>query len=357
MYWNNKAPDLNWRQKVRLKRALIIGITGQDGSYMAEMLLKKNYEVHGIIRRASSFNTQRIDHLYQTPQSESKKLTLHYGDLTAGSSLISLIGELQPDEIYNLGAQSHVKVSFETPEYSGDAIGLGSLRVLEAIKLVSPKSKYIHASSSEMYGASPPPQNELTPFRPRSPYATAKLFAHWTTVNYREAYGLFSANAIMFNHESPRRGETFVTRKITRAAARIRAGQQTKLYLGNVNARRDFGYAPEYVEGLWSMMQQPSPDDFVFSTGHSVTIQQFLEYAFEAAGLIWEDHVEFDPRYLRPNEVDDLRGDSSKAKSILGWEAAVSARELAQLMVDADLTRLAHGGHEVIDKPKFRDVF
>lgn len=337
-----------------MKKALIIGITGQDGSYLAELLLKKNYEVHGLIRRASTFNTGRINHLYQDPHETARRLFLHYGDLSDGSRLVSLIAELKPDEIYNLGAQSHVKVSFDEPEYTGDITGLGNARLLEAVRLVSPNSKFLQASSSEMFGSTPPPQNELSTFAPRSPYAAAKLYAYWMTANYREAYDMFAVNAIMFNHESPRRGETFVTRKITRAVARIKAGQQQKLYLGNLDSQRDFGYAPEYVEGMWLMMQQEKPEDFVFATGNSVSIRDFLGYAFTEAGLNWQDHVELDEKYLRPTEVDSLRGDASKAKKILGWESRTKARALAELMVEADLELLAHEGRTWIDTPKFQ---
>ena len=337
-----------------MKKALIIGITGQDGSYLAELLLKKNYEVHGLIRRASTFNTGRINHLYQDPHETARRLFLHYGDLSDGSRLVSLIAELKPDEIYNLGAQSHVKVSFDEPEYTGDITGLGNARLLEAVRLVSPNSKFLQASSSEMFGSTPPPQNELSTFAPRSPYAAAKLYAYWMTANYREAYDMFAVNAIMFNHESPRRGETFVTRKITRAVARIKAGQQKKLYLGNLDSQRDFGYAPEYVEGMWLMMQQDKPEDFVFATGQSVSIRDFLGYAFTETGLSWQDHVELDEKYRRPTEVDNLMGDASKAKEILGWEARTKAKALAELMVQADIELLKHEGKTWIDTPKFQ---
>ena len=336
-----------------LKKALIIGITGQDGSYLAELLLIKGYEVHGLMRRASTFNTARINHLYEEPHNPSRRLFLHYGDLADGSRLVSLIAELKPDEIYNLGAQSHVKVSFDEPEYTGNITGLGNARLLEAVRLVSPESKLLQASSSEMYGSTPPPQNELSAFAPRSPYAAAKLYAHWMTSNYREAYGMFAVNAIMFNHESPRRGETFVTRKITRAVARIKAGKQQKLYLGNLDSQRDFGYAPEYVEGLWMMMQQEKPDDFVFATGESVSNRAFLEHAFAVEGRNWEEHVEIDQNYLRPNEVDTLKGDASKSKRILGWEAKTKSKALAELMVEADVTALRHEGTGWIDEPRF----
>jgi GDPmannose 4,6-dehydratase len=301
-----------------MKKALIVGITGQDGSYLAELLLSKGYEVHGLIRRSSTFNTDRIDHLYQDRHNKEVKLFLHYGDLSEGSRLVSLIGELKPDEIYNLGAQSHVRVSFDEPEYTGDITGLGTSRMLEAVRLVSPNSRFYQASSSEMFGATPPPQNEETPFYPRSPYGAAKVYSYWMTKNYREAYGLFAVNGILFNHESPRRGETFVTRKITRAVARIKAGLQHKLYLGNLDAIRDWGYAPEYVEGMWRMLQHDKPMDFVLATGHAATIKDFLEHSFSHVDLNWEDYVEFDPRYLRPTEVDSLIGDATQRSNWVG---------------------------------------
>ena len=336
------------------KKAFITGITGQDGSYLAELLIRKGYQVHGLVRRSSTFNTSRLSHLYQDPHEIDRKLLLHYGDLSDGSRLVSLMAELKPDEIYNLGAQSHVKVSFGEPEYTGDITGLGSARLLEAVRLASPNSKFLQASSSEMFGSTPPPQNELSTFAPRSPYAAAKLYAYWMTANYREAYDMFAVNAIMFNHESPRRGETFVTRKITRAVSRIKAGQQQKLYLGNLDSQRDFGYAPEYVEGMWLMMQQDKPEDLVFATGQSVSIRDFLGYAFAEAGLSWQDHVELDEEYLRPTEVDNLKGDASKAKDILGWEATTKAKELAELMVQSDTELLKHEGTTWIDTPKFQ---
>jgi GDPmannose 4,6-dehydratase len=336
-----------------MKKALIVGITGQDGSYLAELLLSKGYEVHGLIRRSSTFNTDRIDHLYQDRHNKEVKLFLHYGDLSEGSRLVSLIGELKPDEIYNLGAQSHVRVSFDEPEYTGDITGLGTSRMLEAVRLVSPKSRFYQASSSEMFGATPPPQNEETPFYPRSPYGAAKVYSYWMTKNYREAYGLFAVNGILFNHESPRRGETFVTRKITRAVARIKAGLQHKLYLGNLDAIRDWGYAPEYVEGMWRMLQHDKPMDFVLATGHAATIKDFLEHSFSHVDLNWEDYVEFDPRYLRPTEVDSLIGDSTLAKKQLGWQAKTLAGDLAKLMVDADIEALRHEGSPWIDRPTF----
>jgi len=336
-----------------MKKALIIGITGQDGSYLAELLIAKGYEVHGIVRRSSSFNTERIDHLYQDRHDASPKLFLHYGDLSDGSRLVSLIGDLKPDEIYNLGAQSHVRVSFDEPEYTGDVTGLGTARVLEAVRLAAPGSRYYQASSSEMFGATPPPQNEATPFYPRSPYGAAKVYAYWMTKNYREAYGIFAVNGILFNHESPRRGATFVTRKITRAVARIKAGAQSKLYLGNLDAVRDWGYAPEYVEGMWRMLQHETPMDFVLATGQAATIRDFLSTSFAHADLDWEEHVEFDPRYLRPTEVDSLIGDASKAQSELGWAAKTDSTELAKLMVNADIEAFSHEGSSWIDKPTF----
>ena len=336
-----------------MKKALIIGITGQDGSYLAELLIQKGYEVHGLIRRSSSFNTDRIDHLYQDRHDKVVKLFLHYGDLSDGSRLVSLIGDLKPDEIYNLGAQSHVRVSFDEPEYTGDITGLGTSRVLEAVRLVSPESRFYQASSSEMFGATPPPQNENTLFYPRSPYGAAKVYSYWMTKNYREAYDLFAVNGILFNHESPRRGETFVTRKITRAVARIKAGLQNKLYLGNLDAVRDWGYAPEYVEGMWRMLQNDKPMDYVLATGKPTTIKEFLSYAFSHVGLDWQEFVEFDSRYLRPTEVDALIGDASLAKRELSWEAKTMAEVLAKLMVDADVEALRHEGTPWIDRPTF----
>jgi len=336
-----------------MKKALIIGITGQDGSYLAELLIQKGYEVHGLIRRSSTFNTDRIDHLYQDRHDKGVKLFLHYGDLSDGSRLVSLIGELKPDEIYNLGAQSHVRVSFDEPEYTGDITGLGTSRVLEAVRLVSPKSRFYQASSSEMFGATPPPQNENTPFYPRSPYGAAKVYSYWMTKNYREAYDLFAVNGILFNHESPRRGETFVTRKITRAVARIKAGLQSKLYLGNLDAVRDWGYAPEYVEGMWRMLQHDKPMDYVLATGKPTTIKEFLGYSFSHVGLDWQEFVEFDSRYLRPTEVDALIGDASLAKRELSWGAKTMAEDLAKLMVDADVEALRHEGTPWIDRPTF----
>ena len=336
-----------------MKKALIIGITGQDGSYLAELLLQKGYEVHGIVRRSSSINTDRIDHLYQDRHVDSPKLFLHYGDLSDGSRLVSLIGDLKPDEIYNLGAQSHVRVSFDEPEYTGDITGLGTSRVLEAVRLAAPRSKYYQASSSEMFGATPPPQNESTPFYPRSPYGAAKVYAYWMTKNYREAYGMFAVNGILFNHESPRRGETFVTRKISRAVARISLGRQSELHMGNVEAIRDWGYAPEYVEGMWRMLQVDRPNDFVLATGVQATVRDFLSASFSRVGLDWKDFVRFDPRYLRPTEVDALIGDSSLAQKELGWAAATRFSELAEIMVDADIEIAKREGESWVDTPVF----
>ncbi len=320
--------------------ALITGITGQDGSYLAELLLSKGYEVHGLIRRASTFNTKRIDHLYTDPHESGADLTLHYGDLTDGSRLTTLVGSIAPDEVYHLGAQSHVRVSFDEPEFTGGTTGLGTARLLEAIRVLGLDCRFYQASSSEMFGATPPPQDEETPFYPRSPYGAAKVYAYWMTRNYREAYGMFAVNGILFNHESPRRGETFVTRKITRAVAAIKAGQQEHLYMGNLDAVRDWGYAPEYVEAMWRMLQHDEPTDYVVATGTSYTVRDFLEHAFEHAGLDWEKYVRFDERYLRPTEVDALIGDPTKAASLLGWKAQVHTPELARLMVDADLAEL-----------------
>ncbi|MBX3418027.1 MAG: GDP-mannose 4,6-dehydratase [Pirellulaceae bacterium] len=322
------------------KRALITGITGQDGSYLAEFLLEKGYEVHGIVRRSSSFNTARLDHVYRDPHDPTANLFLHYGDLTDGQNITNLVLDLQPDEIYNLGAQSHVRVSFDSPVYTLQVVGGGALNVLEAARQLN-KSKEVRvyqASSSEMYGdVLETPQTENTPFRPQSPYACAKVYAFYQTVNYRQAYDLFAVNGILYNHESPRRGETFVTRKITRAATRIKIGLQEKVYLGNLEARRDWGYARDYVEGMWMMLQHHEPDDFVLATGETYRIRDFLDYSFGYLDLDWEKHVEIDPRYFRPTEVDLLLGDASKARSVLGWSPRVTCRELAQLMVDHDL--------------------
>jgi len=320
-----------------VKKALITGITGQDGSYLAEFLLVKGYEVHGIIRRASTFNTARIDHLYKDPHVNGVKLFLHYGDLTDSTNLIKLLYRIRPDEIYNLAAQSHVRVSFDIPEYTGDVTALGAVRILEAIRETGLTAKFYQASSSEMYGkVQEVPQRETTPFYPRSPYAVAKSYAYWMTVNYRESYGMFAANGILFNHESPRRGETFVTRKITRAAVSIEAGLQDKLFLGNLDARRDWGYAKEYVEAMWLMLQQESPDDYVIATGETHSVKEFLTEAFSHVGLDWEDYVAIDPKYYRPAEVDLLVGDGSKARTILRWEPTTHFKDLVQLMVDAD---------------------
>jgi GDPmannose 4,6-dehydratase len=323
-----------------MKRALITGVSGQDGSYLAELLLSKGYEVHGIIRRASSFNTGRLDSIYRDPHESGVRFFMHYGDLSDSGSLINLIRDLQPEEIYHLGAQSHVKVSFEVPEYTADATGMGTVRILEAIRASGIDTRFYQASSSEMFGAAPAPQDEQTPFHPRSPYGVAKVFSYWQTVNYREAYGLFAANGILFNHESPRRGETFVSRKITRAVARIQAGIQDKLYLGNLDARRDWGYAAEFVESMWLMLQSDQPEDFVVATGEAHTVREFAELAFRHVGLDWERYVEIDPRYYRPAEVDHLCGDASKARRALGWEPKVRFAELVPLMVDADVQLL-----------------
>jgi GDPmannose 4,6-dehydratase len=319
-----------------VKKAFITGITGQDGSYLAEFLLHKGYEVHGLIRRASTFNTHRIEHLFQDPHVSGLRLHLHYGDLSDGSRLTTLLSTIRPDEVYHLAAQSHVRVSFDEPEHTGDVTGLATTRLLEAIRLVSPDSKFYQASSSEMFGATPPPQNEDTPFYPRSPYGAAKVYSYWMTRNYREAYGIFACNGILFNHESPRRGETFVTRKITRAASRIKLGLQDKLYLGNLDAVRDWGYAPEYVEAQWLMLQADNPGDYVVATNTAATVADFLEASFGALDLDWNKYVEFDPRYLRPTEVDALIGDYSKAQAVLGWTPSVQVSELAQIMVKRD---------------------
>jgi GDPmannose 4,6-dehydratase len=320
-----------------VKRALITGITGQDGSYLAELLLEKGYEVHGLIRRASTFNTERIDHLYQDPHEREVKLLLHHGDLGDASGLARLLRQVEPGEIYHLGAQSHVRVSFDTPEYTADITGLGTIRLLEAIRDAGIDTRFYQASSSEMFGGSPPPQAETTRFAPRSPYAIAKLLAFHTAVNYREAYGMFCANGILFNHESPRRGETFVTRKITRAATRIKLGLQKKLFLGNLDARRDWGYAGDYVVAMWLMLQHDRPEDFVIATGETHSVREFLIKSFGALELDWEEHTEIDPRYLRPTEVDELRGDASRAREVLGWKPEVSFDELIARMIAADL--------------------
>jgi GDPmannose 4,6-dehydratase len=323
-----------------MKKALVTGITGQDGSYLAELLLSKGYEVHGLIRRSSSFNTHRLDPIYRDPHESGVHFFMHYGDLSDSGSLVNLIRGLEPDEIYHLGAQTHVKVSFEIPEYTSDATGMGTVRMLEAIRASGVATRFYQASSSEMFGAAPSPQDESTPFHPRSPYGVAKVFAYWITVNYREAHDLYACNGILFNHESPRRGETFVTRKITRAVARIQAGIQKKLYLGNLDAKRDWGYAPEFVEAMWLMLQQERPVDYVIATGEAHTPREFAELAFDHAGLDWERYVEVDERYYRPAEVDDLCGDFRKAKKELGWEPRTSFEDLVKLMVDADLQLL-----------------
>ena len=319
------------------RKAFITGITGQDGSYLAELLLAKGYEVHGLIRKASTFNTYRIDHLFVDPHETTARLLLHYGDLSDSNQLTHLIYETQPDEIYHLGAQSHVRVSFDIPEYTGDITGLGTIRILEALRRSKVKARFYQASSSEMFGEAPAPQNEQSPFRPRSPYAAAKVYAFWATVNYREAYGLFACNGILFNHESPRRGETFVTRKITRAIAQILAGRQRYLYLGNLNARRDWGYTPEYTEAMWLMLQQDQPQDYVIGTGECHSVQDFLGEAFAYVGLDPREHVQIDPRYFRPTETDLLVADAIKARNELGWSPRVTFKDLVRIMVDADM--------------------
>ncbi len=321
------------------KVAFVTGITGQDGSYLTELLLEKGYEVHGLIRRSSSFNTGRIDHIYQDPHTPNPKLILHYGDLTDGVNMTNLIHEIQPTEVYNLGAQSHVQVSFTMPQYTAQVDAIGAVALLESIRASRIKSRYYQASTSELYGSTPPPQNEDSTFKPRSPYAAAKLMAYWSTVNYREAYGVHATNGILFNHESPRRGETFVTRKITRAVAKIATGSKEKLYLGNLDAVRDWGYAKEFVESMWLMLQQDKPGDYVVATGVGATVKDFAQAAFEHVGLNYKDHVEVDKRYERPTEVDALIGDPSKAEKVLGWKAKTHWEELAKLMVDADLEK------------------
>ncbi len=328
-----------------VRKAIITGITGQDGSYLAELLLAKGYEVHGVIRRASSFNTDRIDHLYQDPHINGVRLFLHFGDVDDANTIRKLIYQIKPLEIYNLGAQSHVRVSFDIPEYTANVTGLGTLRILEAIKDYEQETKerikFYQASSSEMFGASPPPQNELTPLRPRSPYGCAKAFAYYTTVNYREAYGIFAVNGILFNHESPRRGETFVTRKITRGIARILAGLDKKIYLGNLEAWRDWGFAPEYMEAAWRMLQHPEPDDYVVGTGVSHSVRDFSEKAFSVAGVgHWQSYIDIDPRYFRPTEVENLVADPRKSKEKLGWEAKTDFDTLIKIMVDADIEKI-----------------
>ena len=341
-----------------MKKALITGITGQDGSYLAELLLSKGYEVHGLIRRSSSFNTGRIDHIYVDPHDPNARLFLHYGDLTAAGQLSNLIFNIKPDEIYHLGAQSHVKVSFDMPEFTGDVTALGTTRLLEAIRRSGNSTRFYQASSSEMFGATPPPQDEKTPFYPRSPYAAAKVYAYWMTVNYREGYDIFACNGILFNHESPRRGETFVTRKITRAVARILAKKQDYLYLGNLDARRDWGFAPEYVECMWKMLQQDNPDDFVIGTGESHSVREFVEAVFDYADMDWEELVKIDPRYFRPTETEELLSNPARAKKRLGWNADVTFSDLVKIMVDADMRAVGlepiGEGDEILAK-KFPD--
>lgn len=337
-----------------MKRALITGITGQDGSYLAELLLSKGYEVHGIIRRASTFNTKRIDHIYQDPNQASTRLFLHHGDLSSTEWILHLVYSFAPDELYHLAAQSHVRVSFDMPEYTGDITGLGAMRLLEAIRRAGCKTKFYQASSSEMFGAAAPPQSETTPFEPRSPYAAAKVYAYWMTRIYREGYGLFASNGILFNHESPRRGETFVTRKITRAVAAIVAGKQDTLFLGNLDARRDWGYAPEYVEAIWKMLQQDAAEDVVIGTGEAHSVREFVEEAFSYAGLDWRKHIRMSERYMRPLEVDCLIADTRKAREKIGWEARIGFRELVAIMVDADLEAAGLAplgrGREILEK-------
>jgi GDPmannose 4,6-dehydratase len=330
------------------KKAFITGVTGQDGSYLAELLLKKGYEVHGLVRRASSFNSKRIDHVYSDPHDAGPKLVLHYGDLNDGSRLSALLASIQPQEIYNLGAQSHVRVSFDEPEYTGATTALGTVRLLEAMRRSAPEAKFYQASSSEMFGAAPAPQGKQSQFEPRSPYAISKLYSHWTTKNYREAYGVFAVSGILFNHESPRRGETFLTRKVSRAVARIVAGRQDKLFLGNLDARRDWGYAPEYAVAMWKMLQLEKPEDFVIGTGSDFSVRDFVKMCFQHVGLEWEKYVRIDQRYLRPTEVDTLIADPSEAEDILGWRAGVLPTELAAIMVDHDLAAL--DGH-IVDVP------
>jgi GDPmannose 4,6-dehydratase len=330
------------------KKALITGITGQDGSYLAELLLALGYEVHGLIRRASNFNTQRIDHLYKDPHTDNLKLHLHYADLSDSSRLTTLLAQIRPDEIYNLAAQSHVRVSFDEPEYTGDTTGLGSIRLLEAMRQACPQARFYQASSSEMFGSSAAPQSEATAFSPRSPYGIAKLYSHWSTRNYRESYGLFAVSGILFNHESPRRGETFVTRKITRAVARISKGEQSELYLGNLSAKRDWGYAPEYVIAMWKMLQSDNPSDYVIGTGTEMSVQDFVESAFSKAGLNWKDYVRFDDKYLRPSEVDHLVADPALARTDLNWEPSIQGDALVEVMLQHDLAIM---DGQVVDNP------
>ena len=320
-----------------MPKALITGVTGQDGSYLAEYLLRKGYEVHGLMRKSSTFNTERIDHIYQDPHDPGAQLALHYGDLSNGEQLTNLVYNVRPDEIYHMGAQSHVMVSFEMPEWTGEVTGLGTTRILEAVRRSGIQTRFYQASSSEMFGDAPPPQNEQSPFQPRSPYAIAKVYGYWMASNYREAYDMFTVNGILFNHESPRRGPTFLSRKVTRAVARIKAGLQDKVYLGNLDSQRDYGYTPEYVEVMWQMMQLENPDDYVVGTGEAPTIRDFVEEAFGYADLDWQEHVEIDPRYFRPTEVDVLIADSSKARKALSWEPKITYKPLVRIMVDADL--------------------
>ncbi|MFF3643623.1 GDP-mannose 4,6-dehydratase [Streptomyces sp. NPDC002564] len=338
-----------------VKRALITGITGQDGSYLADLLLEKDYEVHGIVRRSSTFNTRRLDHIYRDPHDAGRRLFLHYGDIGDASRLVTLLMRIRPDEVYHLAAQSHVRVSFDEPEHTGDTTGMGTTRLLEAILMSGTDIRYYQASSSEMFGATPPPQSEETVFHPRSPYGAAKVYSYWMTRNYREAHGLFAVNGILFNHESPRRGETFVTRKIARAAARIKAGLEEYVYLGNIDAVRDWGYAPEYVEGMWRMLQLAEPDDYVLATGVGSTVREFAGHCFAHVGLDWHDHVRYDEAYVRPTEVDALVGDAGKARRDFGWTARTPVDRLAQIMVDAELGRLGPPGREAWNAIPFPD--
>ena len=337
---NKLGVYINPNQGEIMKKALITGITGQDGSYLAEFLLEKGYEVHGIIRRASTFNTSRIDHIYVDPHEPDVKLFLHYGDLSDSEQISNIIYNIKPDEVYHLGAQSHVRVSFDSPEYTSNITALGTTRILEMIRRSENKIKFYQASSSEMFGASPPPQNEVTPFRPRSPYACAKVYANWMTVNYREGYDIFACNGIQFNHESPRRRETFVTRKITRTIASIIAKKQDYLYLGNLDAKRDWGYAPEYIMSMWKMLQNDKPEDFVIGTGEAHSVREFVEEAFSYADLNWEKYVKIDPRYFRPTEVEELIADPNKARKKLGWKPTIKFKDLMKIMVDADMRAL-----------------
>ena len=338
-----------------MRRALITGVTGQDGSYLAQLLLRKGYEVHGVVRRASTFNTARLDHLCQDPHDPASTFFLHFADLADSARLLTLLHDVAPDEVYNLGAQSQVGISFEEPEHVGNVTGIGAIRLLEAVRLTGVDCRFFQSSSSEMFGAAPSPQNEDTRFSPRSPYAMAKLYAYWAARNYRDTYGMFAVNGISFSHESPRRGETYFTRKVTRAVARIQAGLDDYVYLGNLDFVRDWGYAPEYVEGMWRIMQADSPDDYVLATGNAFTGREFVATAFEHAGLDWRKHVRFDQRLLRPTEVDDLVGDAAKAERELGWKAQVHADRLARIMVDADLEGLRHEGDPWIDEPEVGD--